>query len=139
MAHVFLADGRRLRVRLFPSLKQPRRRRAAPTSLSLFELPTNDSQDTPAERLAARIVELCLLNRNNATILEKFSELGLRDWWLASGCLFQTVWNLKSGREAGSDIVDYDVCYFSDDASWDAENEVIQNVNALFSDLKICS
>ena len=45
MAHVFLADGRRLRVRLFPSLKQkPRRRRAAPSSLSLFDQPADESQ-----------------------------------------------------------------------------------------------
>ena len=94
-------------------------------------------KDTSAERLAARIVEFCLLNRNNAIILEKFPELGLRDWWLASGCLFQTVWNLKSGRGADRDIEDYDICYFSEDTSWDAENEVIQNANALFSDLKV--
>lgn len=138
MAHVFLADGRRLRVRLFPRQKQqPRRRRVAPSSLSLFDSPAEESHNTAAERLAARIAELCLLNRNNALILERFPKLGLRDWWLASGCLFQTVWNLKSGRPADSDIEDYDVCYFSEDTSWDAENEVIQNANALFSDLKI--
>lgn len=138
MAHVFLADGRRLRVRLFPRSKlQPRRRRAAPSSLSLFDPPADDSHDTAADRLAARVAELCLLNRNNATILERFPELGLRDWWLASGCLFQTVWNLKSGRPADSAIKDYDVFYFSEDASWEAEDEVINNAKRLFADLDV--
>ena len=138
MAHVFLADGRRLRVRLFPSSsRQPRKRRADTSSLSLFEPPTEDSHDTAAERLAARIVEFCLLNRNNAIILEKFPQLGLRDWWLASGCLFQTVWNLKCGNPAHHNIEDYDVCYFSEDDSWEAENDVIQSAEKLFSDLGV--
>ncbi len=138
MAHVFLSDGRRLRVRLFPRPKlQPRRQRAVSTSLTLFDPPADDSLDTVAERLAARVAELCLLNRNNALILERFPELGLRDWWLTSGCLFQTVWNLKSGRPADRGIDDYDICYFSEDSSWDAENEVIRCADALFSDLSI--
>ena len=138
MAHVFLDDGRRLRVRLFPRPKrQPHQRRAAPPSLSLFDSPADDSLDTATERLAARVVELCLFNRNNALILDRFPQLGLRDWWLASGCLFQTVWNLKSGRPADSSIVDYDVCYFSEDTSWDAEDEVIRSASALFTDLTV--
>lgn len=138
MAHIFLSDGRRLRVRLFPRPKsQPHRQRAEPTPLTLFDPPADDSHDTVSERLAARVAELCLLNRNNALILERFPELGLRDWWLTSGCLFQTVWNLKSGRPADRNIDDYDICYFSEDSSWTAEDEVIRNADILFKDLNV--
>src|SRR6187402_2017178 len=99
MAHIFLSGGGSLRLRLFPRPKAKRRmRKNAPTSFALFEAPDDDDAiDTPSERLAARVTELCLYNRNNAVILERMPKLGLRDWWLASGCLFQTVWNLRCG------------------------------------------
>ena len=139
MAHIFLPDGRSFRLRLFPRPKPVKRRRwVVPTSLALFDPPTDDDAlDTPAERLAARVTELCLLNRNNAEILTRMPELGLRDWWLVSGCLFQTVWNLRSGRPADKGIADYDVCYFSEDLSWDAEDEVIRDAAKLFADLPV--
>jgi len=142
MAHVFLPDGRALRLRLFPKTKlsggKPARRKKAPPSLALFDAPVeDDSLDTPAERLAVKVAELCLLNRNNAEILKRMPELGLRDWWLVSGCLFQTVWNLRSGRAADRGIADYDVCYFSEDTSWEAEDMVIREAKLLFSDLPV--
>ena len=139
MAHIFLADGRSLRLRLFPRPKRaPGRRKRVPTSLSLFDVPhEDDAVDTPAEKLAARVAELCLLNRNNAEILKRMPKLGIRDWWLASGCLFQSVWNMRSGRPADKGIRDYDVCYFSDDTSWEAEDQVIRDGAALFADLAV--
>lgn len=138
MAHIFMPDGRRLRLRLFPRPKQPPPRKvAAPGTLSLFDAPPDEALDTPGERLAAKIAELCLINRNNAEILARMPELGLRDWWLASGCLFQTVWNLKSGRPADAGILDYDVCYFSEDLTWEAEDDVIRSAAALFRDLGV--
>ena len=112
MAHIFLADGRSLRLRLFPRPKRaPGRRKRVPTSLSLFDVPhEDDAVDTPAEKLAARVAELCLLNRNNAEILKRMPKLGIRD---------------------------YDVCYFSDDTSWEAEDQVIRDGAALFADLAV--
>jgi len=140
MAHIFLADGRSLRLRLFPRPKRPagKRKRPSPPSLALFEIsPDEDAYDTPAERLAMRVAELSLLNRNNFEIISRMPQLGLRDWWLVSGCLFQTVWNLRSGRPADKGIADYDVCYFSEDLSWEAEDQVIRDAVALFSDLAV--
>ena len=139
MAHIFPADGRSLRLRLFlrPKTQQPRRK-PPPDSLALFAAPTEDDVfDTPAERLASKIADLSLLNRNNATIINRMEQLGLRDWWLASGCIFQTVWNLRSGRPADKGILDYDVCYFSEDLSWEAEDQVIRDAAQLFADLPV--
>lgn len=140
MAHIFLADGRSFRLRLFPRPKnQPSRRKPPASSLALFAAPADEEEAaaSPAERLAARVAELSLLNRNNAAIIDRMPQLGLRDWWLASGCIFQTVWNLRSGRPADKGIRDYDVCYFSDDLSWEAEDQVIRDAAALFADLAV--
>ncbi|MBY0511707.1 MAG: nucleotidyltransferase family protein [Rhodospirillaceae bacterium] len=139
MVHIFLAGGRSLRLRLFPRPKAPsRKRKAPPTSLSLFDDPVEgEIFDTPAEKLAGKVAELCLLNRNNSEILQRMPQLGLRDWWLVSGCLFQTVWNLRSGRPAEKGIRDYDLCYFSEDATWEAEDVVIRDAAKLFADLPV--
>ncbi|WP_342215863.1 nucleotidyltransferase family protein [Mesorhizobium sp. L-8-3] len=64
--------------------------------------------------------------------------LGLPQCFLTAGCLFQTVWNLRSSRPAQADIKDYDIFYFDNsDLSWDAEDEVIQQAKALLSDLQV--
>ncbi len=140
MAHVFFPDGRGMRLRLFPRPKAPQPKRKPPQeSLALFAAPAEDEADydTPAERLAAKVAALSLLNRNNAAIIDRMPRLGLRDWWLASGCIFQTVWNLRSGRQADKGIVDYDVCYFSEDLTYEAEDQVIRDAAQLFRDLPV--
>jgi uncharacterized protein len=84
----------------------------------------------------ADFVEQALRNRTNAAILSRLPDCGLADAWLVAGCLFQTVWNLSSGREPGDAIADYDVFYFDDsDLSWEAEDEVIRRIATHFADL----
>ena len=57
----------------------------------------------------------------NATLLAKLPELGLPQAHLTAGCLFQPVWNHRSGREPGWGIKDFDVFYFDNsDLSWEA-------------------
>ncbi len=46
---------------------------------------------------ARRFVSETLQNPHNAALLERLPFLGLPDAWLVAGCLFQTVWNLRSG------------------------------------------
>ena len=62
----------------------------------------------------------------------------LSQCFVTAGCLFQTVWNRRSGEPSGASIKDYDVFYFDDgDLSWDAEDDVIRRVDAATSDLGI--
>jgi uncharacterized protein len=83
-------------------------------------------------------VETTMENPANVAIIERLSRLGLPQCFLTAGCLFQTVWNLRSGRPAQADIKDYDIFYFDGgDLSWDAENGVIQQLSALFCDLQV--
>lgn len=79
-----------------------------------------------------------LQNPHNADLLGRLPFLGLPDVWLVAGCLFQTVWNLRSGLNPTAHIKDYDLFYFdASDLSEAAEHAVQARVTALFSDLPI--
>lgn len=85
--------------------------------------------------MKGRFVDLVLHNEVSRAILERGQLLGVPDWWLTAGAVFQTVWNVLDGREAGTGISDYDVFYFDDsDLSWEAEDAIIQRAAALFAD-----
>lgn len=72
-----------------------------------------------------------------AEILERLPALGLPDAWLVAGCLFQTIWNLQSGRSPTEGISDYDVFYFDEDVSFAAEDAAIKRAEAVFADLPV--
>jgi hypothetical protein len=79
-----------------------------------------------------------LRNHNNRAILDRWSALSLPDAWLVAGCLFQTVWNLQSGRAPEANIKDYDLFYFDkEDLSEKAEQDVQARVDTLFADLGV--
>ncbi|MDR6289963.1 MULTISPECIES: nucleotidyltransferase family protein [Inquilinus] len=87
---------------------------------------------------ATTFVDWAMANPMNAAILERLPRLGLADCFLTAGCLFQTIWNRRSGRPAPSAIKDYDVFYFDDcDLSWEAEDAVIQRAASVFDDLDV--
>lgn len=76
----------------------------------------------------AEFLDMILRNPVNAALLRLLPKLGLRDCYLTAGCLFQTVWNVQSRRSPTSGIKDYDIFYFDDDLSWEAENAEIQRL-----------
>ncbi len=79
-----------------------------------------------------------LTNRFNKMLLDRLSVLALPQCHLTAGCLFQTVWNQKSGHDPEWGIKDYDVFYFDDhDLSWGAEDQIIKRVAAATTDLPI--
>ncbi len=79
-----------------------------------------------------------LQNPHNRAILDRLPGLNLSDAWLVAGCLFQTVWNLRSGREPTAGIKDYDLFYFdAGDLSAHAEAMVQTRVDACYADLGI--
>ena len=81
-------------------------------------------------------LDLVLRNQTVRTVLDRAPALGLPDWWLTAGALFQTVWNVQDGRHPEAGIRDYDLFYFdASDLSWEAEDTVIQRAERLFADL----
>ena len=84
----------------------------------------------------ARFVAELLSNRHNRAVLEAWPRLALPDGWLVAGCLFQTVWNLRDGREPEAGILDLDLFYFdASDLSPQAEAAVQQRVDRELGDL----
>jgi len=78
------------------------------------------------------------LNEANAAILARWDVLALPNAWLVAGCLFQTIWNVQSGRPAGADIKDYDIFYFDDgDVSGQGEKAAQAHADSVLSDLGI--
>ncbi|EWM16619.1 nucleotidyltransferase family protein [Kutzneria sp. 744] len=78
------------------------------------------------------------LNRNEllVEVLNRATEFDLPGWYLTGGCLFQTVWNVVTGRPPADGIKDYDLFYFDDsDLSREAENAVVEAGAQLFGDL----
>jgi len=62
--------------------------------------------------------------------------MGLPDWYLVAGCLYQTVWNVMTSRPPEAGILDYDLAYFdASDLSWEAEDAVIQAGRQAFAGL----
>lgn len=77
-------------------------------------------------------------NPANRATLSRWQRLGLPNAWLVAGCLFQTVWNLQSGRPPTENIKDYDVFYFdATDLTKTGEEHAQQHVEAVLSDLGI--
>lgn len=78
------------------------------------------------------------LSRNHTLVdvLERATRLDAPDWYLTAGCLFQTVWNVVTGRPPTEGIKDYDLFYFdADDLSWGAEDRVIRRGRNVFTGL----
>lgn len=83
-----------------------------------------------------RVMTLAMENPINQLLLERLATLDLPNCMLTAGCLFQAVWNKHCGQPAGWGVKDYDVIYYDDDLSWEAEDRVIQYVRRVCSSLK---
>lgn len=69
-------------------------------------------------------------------ILRVGREMNLPDWRLVAGCIYQTVWNVLTGRPQGTGINDYDLIYFDgNDLSEETERATEQQVRAALPDL----
>lgn len=84
--------------------------------------------------LKARLEAIVRADPDLMTVLEGVRAEGLNDWLIFSGAVYQSVWNHLTGRPPGHGVKDFDVGYFDDDYSWDAEDAVIRRVAARFDE-----
>jgi hypothetical protein len=79
--------------------------------------------------------------RENGALWEclgRVAALNLPSWYLAAGCIAQTVWNSAHAKAPGSDIVDYDLVYYdSVDLSEESETAVEREAKLLVADLPV--
>jgi uncharacterized protein len=81
------------------------------------------------DRQLRRIEEIVRGDPDLFPLLTAARELGLPQWRVVAGCLYQTVWNVLTNRPARTGIRDYDLIYFDDrDLSREAEDQVEQRV-----------
>ncbi|WP_245566159.1 nucleotidyltransferase family protein [Stappia stellulata] len=83
-----------------------------------------------------RVLELLIrTDPDLMRVLRGARRLALPDWRLASGAVYQTVWNALTGREAGHGIKDFDLLYFDGaDTGYEAEDREIARGEALLAD-----
>jgi uncharacterized protein len=87
--------------------------------------------ETPAVPLDRRLDAIIRTDPDLTRLLFRLRSIRLPQWRLVAGCLYQTVWNVLTGRPRRTGIKDYDLIYFdNDDLSWEAEDAVIQRVAA---------
>lgn len=90
-----------------------------------------------AEKRKADIERLIAIVRNDLDlmiVLTTVRGLGLNDWLVFSGAVYQAAWNDVTGRAPGYGVKDFDVGYFDEDVSWDAEDAVIKRVAEAFEE-----
>jgi len=72
-----------------------------------------------------------ILQRNETLyeVIKKAGGLGLKNHYVAAGCIAQTVWNYQTRNELMHGISDIDIVYYDDsDLSYAAEDAAIQRV-----------
>ena len=84
--------------------------------------------------LNTRLAEVVRADPDLMHVLTTVRGLGLDDWRVFSGAVYQCVWNAVTGRPVGYGRKDYDLGYFDPDTSWDAEDAVIKRVAAAFDE-----
>ncbi len=64
--------------------------------------------------------------------------MGLNDWWIVSGAIYNTVWNALTDRPLTTGIKDVDLFYWDDrDLSYEAEDVVIRRGAEVFAALPL--
>jgi hypothetical protein len=84
--------------------------------------------------LNPRLADIVRADPGLMHVLTTVRGLGLTDWRVFSGAVYQSVWNAETGRPAGYGRKDFDLGYFDPDTSWDAEDVVIKRVAAAFDE-----
>jgi uncharacterized protein len=78
---------------------------------------------------------LCRIVRDSPILTRTLAvarDLGLPDWWLVSGAIYNQVWNRLTGRPDMYGVKDIDLFYFDPDTSYDAEDRHIRNAQKKF-------
>ncbi|HVT50140.1 MAG TPA: nucleotidyltransferase family protein [Dongiaceae bacterium] len=83
------------------------------------------------------LIAAALANPINRKILERLPLLGAPQACLVAGSVYQALWNALSGRPAAEGIKDYDLFYYDEDTSYEAEDLVIRRARTLFADLDV--
>lgn len=74
-------------------------------------------------------------NEKLKKVLTILSKSNLKDYYVAAGCINQTVFNYYHDNKIDFGIEDFDIVYFDQDLSYEKEDEVIKYVTDLLKDI----
>lgn len=95
---------------------------------------TRDAGRLPLDQQQAHLREALSRNATLMEVLGRAAVMALPGWYLVAGAVYQTVWNVVTGRPPAEGIVDYDLAYFDgSDLSWEAEDTVIKTGEEMFA------
>ena len=84
-----------------------------------------------------QVLAIATGNAINQQLLTLLPTLDIPQCMLTAGCLFQTFWNHQAGQPAEWGIKDYDIAYFDEDLSWQAEDRIIARVRLACAHLDV--
>jgi hypothetical protein len=86
-----------------------------------------------AANLATRLDAILRASPRLMRVLQIAAGLGLPDWRIVSGAVYQTVWNALGDRPADYGLRDFDLAYFDGaDLSYEAEDVVIKHAAQVY-------
>lgn len=96
----------------------------------------NGASKTLSEQIEI-LKTILLKNEKLKKVLTILSESNLKNYYVAAGCINQTVFNYYHDNDIDFGIEDFDIVYFDDDLSYEKEDEVIKYVSSLLKDIDI--
>lgn len=90
------------------------------------------SQFHPVEVQREILWEILQTNQELQAVLAGAKKLAAPHWYIGAGAIAQTVWNYFHDFPADQGIKDYDLVYFDEDTSYEAEDNFIQQGKEIF-------
>ncbi len=85
-----------------------------------------------------QLLQMLKKNKSVQFILEHAKELNMPNWYLGSGGIVQTVWNIKHGFDPEYGIKDYDLVYYdANNTSSEAQDVFIEKGKELFKKIPV--
>lgn len=81
--------------------------------------------------------KILLSNSTLKEVLVRLSQTDLKNYYVAAGCINQTIFNYYHGYPLMNGIDDFDIVYFDSDVSYEKEDSIIKEINNLVNDLNI--
>ena len=91
----------------------------------------------PLDRQIEILTSILLSSSKLKMILERLANSNLENYYIGAGAINQTVFNYYHGYDMDYGIGDYDIVYFDEDLSYEAEDQVISYIHDLLKDINI--
>ena len=84
------------------------------------------------------LTEILQQNKELYEVIKKVGDAGLQEYYVAAGCIAQTVWNYQVGNELMNGISDIDIVYYdSSDLSYAVEDATIKHIKNTIGPCKL--